>query len=146
MARCWVFVGYDPTGGGVYSVSTLVLNDPAAAVVDLAQEAALFEGTIPFTRPIWSPFAPIVAFSVFESAALARIEFVDTRDGTRREVTDGVFGDVLLDWSPRRGFLVFARHVETAWFLVMARITNDGSDQFIMGPQKWGGFAVEWDI
>ena len=110
------FVGFDVSGGGFYSVSILVLDDPGLEVVDLAREASLFEDFVPFTRPTWASFAPIVAFSVLKSSTLARIDFVDTRDGVRRQVTDGSFGDILLDWSPGRGFVSFARHIEMSWF------------------------------
>lgn len=139
------FVSFDPSGGEVYSVSILALDDPMAKVVDVAQEGPLFEGIVPFTRPYWAPFAPIVAFSTIKSATLARIDFVDTRGGERRQVTDGEFGDIMLDWSPRRGWVAFARGIETSWFLVMARITGGASDQFILGPNRWAGYAVDWN-
>lgn len=60
-------------------------------------------------------------------------------------MTDGEFGDIMLDWSPRRGWVAFARGIETSWFLVMARITGGASDQFILGPNRWAGYAVDWN-
>ena len=40
------FVGFDVSGEGFYSVSILVLDDPELEVVDLAQEASLFEDVV----------------------------------------------------------------------------------------------------
>ena len=73
------FVGFDVSGEGFYSVSILVLDDPGLEVVDLAQEASLFEDVVSF-----------------------------------------------------------ARHIGMSWFLVMARITGEGSDQVYPGADPFG--------
>ena len=86
------FVSFDPSGGGDFSGSTPVLGDSAAQMLDVAQEAVLFDGTFPFSNLIWSPFAPSIAFSVPETTVQERIEFLNSCAGTGWEVTDGVFG------------------------------------------------------
>ncbi|MCZ6632488.1 MAG: hypothetical protein O7G87_03720 [bacterium] len=140
------FVSFEAGSGGVYRLAMVDLTRGNGDVVELAFEASLFDQTFPFTEQRWSPFGRFLGFSVFTEKERSRVEFIDMQDQSRWMVTDAKFGDRLVDWSPRRGFLVFARQIEFDWFLVMKRITGEpDSEQFILGPQKWPGYSVEWD-
>ena len=138
------FVSFEAGSGGVYRLmmQNLIRNN----LIELAFESSLFDGTFPFGAQLWSPSGRFLGFSVFGDRGLSRIEFIDMQDQSRWVVTHAQFGDRLLTWSPWRGFLIFARRIEFNWFLVMKRITGEpGSEQFIMGPQKWPGYAIDWD-
>ena len=138
------FVSFEAGSGGVYRL--MMRNLIRDNLTELAFENSLFDGTFPFGAQLWSPSGRFLGFSVFGEIGFSRIEFIDMQDQSRWVVTHAQFGDQLLTWSPWRGFLIFARRIEFNWFLVMKRITGEpGSEQFIMGPQKWPGYAVDWD-
>ena len=138
------FVSFEAGSGGVYRLMMWNLN--RNNMTELAFEISLYDGTFPFGAQLWSPSGRFLGFSVFGERGLSRIEFIDMQDHSRWVVTHEQFGDRLLSWSPWRGYLIFARRIEFNWFLVMKRITGEpGSEQFIMGPQKWPGYAVDWD-
>jgi Tol biopolymer transport system component len=138
------FVSFEAGSGGVYRLMMWDLNQNN--MTELAFESSLFDGTLPFGAQLWSPNGRFLGFSVFGERGLSRIEFIDMQDQSRWVVTRAQFGDRLLSWAPWRGYLIFARRIEFNWYLVMKQITGEpGSEQFIMGPQKWPGYAVDWD-
>jgi len=138
-----VFGSFDEVGGGVARVAMFHLAQ--GEVIDLAFEPSVFGFRVPLSQPVWSPFGRFLAFSVFETEDRVHIDFIDMQDFSRRRVTEGDFKDLVGGWSPsRRGHLAFARRIEKNWFLAIARITGEGEPDFVMGPQHWGGFSVEW--
>ncbi len=138
------FLTFEAESGGVWRIELMHIPEENAERIELAFEPIRFNGMVPFSKPVWSPFGRFLGYSVFETEELARIEFIDTRDFTRHEVTDAEFGDVFVGWAPRRGFLTFARQIFPSWFLMTKFITHKDDGQFIMGPQKWPGYAVDW--